>query len=420
MLEEQYQYEIEKALLSALIQDPGNVVKFRNILTKNKFYFKENQFFYQQLINCYDVEKDITQTMFTAYLMKNKQLQSIGGATRLMEIYEYPIQTASTIENFYIKLNDQYKRNRAGLLLNNASRDIETRDTNTVISKLQSQLKDLQADNLSDKSRFTFEEILEKISDIDHQEYPRVPIGYPDIDEHLYGGQRNDEAMVIAARPGVGKTGKMNNIILKRAQIKKKGVIFSTEMSPESLSARIVSNLIGKPFILGRDKFSDLSEEHKFKLSEIMDFIVLYDIAGLTPQMVNDIVKKEIDEWGAEYVAVDYLQNLNWPGKATRYEMITNIARELKNGNRENKIPYLILAQLGRDADEKRPRLKELQGSGEIENAMDIICFLHPIETQSQHTDIEFIIAKNRNGLVTEKESILFTFNKAYQRFIQQ
>ena len=233
--------------------------------------------------------------------------------------------------------------------------------------------------------------------------------------------------IVIAARPGMGKTAFALNIATHAAMTTKKAVaIFNLEMSAEQLVNRMISALGGvenKKLTNGQLGQNDWKKYNE-AVSQLADTnIYIEDNSGIT---VNDIrakcrrlaTKKE----GLGLIIIDYLQLLTMGGRRpeSRQQEVSDISRSIKMMAMELKVPVIALAQLSRNAEKREnnePMLADLRESGSIEQDADIVGFLYREDYYTKQMSIDeqtskstFIIAKHRNG-ITKDINLIFKLN---------
>lgn len=250
-----------------------------------------------------------------------------------------------------------------------------------------------------------------------NEESPRgLPTGFPDLDRGL-GGLRDGELVVMAARPGVGKSLFAANIAehASTGESASKPVLFlSLEMSAESLYRRALfsrsgvrADLAWRGMLDGEEKalLQRANSELKFSAWYV------HCEAPLTVQRAYAVARAFIAKHGRSLIVVDYLQLMTGPGQS-RYEQVTNISAGLKQMAVELQCPVLALAQLNRQAGDPKeiPNLSDLRDSGAIEQDADVVMFISR-DTNSQDPHVATItVAKNRNGRIG-KADLLFDTN---------
>ena len=239
-----------------------------------------------------------------------------------------------------------------------------------------------------------------------------VKSGFTDLDNILSGFQ-DSNLIILAARPGQGKTAMVVNIAQNIAVNDKKPVgIFSLEMSQEELVDRL---LIGQADVdAWRLKTGRLSETDFAKLSEAMGVladapIFIDDTPGISVSQIRTKARKLQMEHDLAILIVDYLQLVD-PGKRydNRVMEVSIVSQALKNLARELKIPLLAVSQLSRAVEhrgERRPQLADLRESGAIEQDSDVVMFLYRPDSEiSSIMQTKVLIAKHRNGPMGEIE----------------
>lgn len=252
-----------------------------------------------------------------------------------------------------------------------------------------------------------------------------IPTGFAELDK-ITSGLNNSDLIIVAGRPGMGKTTFAINIAQQASVNHQKSVaIFSLEMSREQLATRM---LVSEAVVdMQSVKSGQLS---KNDLASIMTAlkdlsiapIFVDDTAGITPQELRSKCRRLKIEQSLDLIVIDYLQLME-SGRKTdnRQQEISEITRFLKNTARELNVPIILLSQLSRAVDNRtdhRPVLSDLRESGAIEQDADIVLFLYreyvySREEESKDT-AEIIIAKHRNGPTGKIDAI---FEGQYTRF---
>ncbi|HUM45078.1 MAG TPA: DnaB-like helicase C-terminal domain-containing protein, partial [Fervidobacterium sp.] len=241
--------------------------------------------------------------------------------------------------------------------------------------------------------------------------------GIPDLD-YCTGGLFDGEMTVIAARPSVGKTALGLFIAIKLAREGRKVHFVSREMSSNAIGMRILSMASG--IDTGRIKAGKITEEQWQKIAKALGAYstsnLIIDTDSKTPSDIKAVTKEIQAKDGLDLVIIDYLQILTPDGRHnTREQEVASISRSLKNLSLDLNKPVIVLAQLNRNAENKRPTLADLRESGAIEADADNVWFLHyPTENQlydnqknkfmvcknNNYEYMEIIIGKHRNGPV--------------------
>lgn len=225
----------------------------------------------------------------------------------------------------------------------------------------------------------------------------------------ITGGWQGGELIIIAARPGMGKTSFMLTSAKSAAFLMKKKVgIISLEMTNEQLMNKLIS--IDTKISVQRIKSINLTDyevkEIKAVKTQLNDNFIFEDKINTLTQ-IRSKCRQMVVKYGVEAVYIDYLQLITNKGKGNREQEISEISRTLKSMAKELNIPVIALSQLSRSVEqrggEKMPQLSDLRESGAIEQDADIVCFPHrPNYYNDNDVPIEedacLIIAKNRNG----------------------
>lgn len=247
-----------------------------------------------------------------------------------------------------------------------------------------------------------------------------VPTGFIDLDK-LLGGLQPSDLLIVAGRPGQGKTGFLLSIAKNAAQLfKKKVAIFSLEMSNEQLVQRIISQETG--IDMQRLRTGKLHDEEWSLFTQAIETlgntkIFLDDTPAITPLQLRTKCRRLHMEYGLDLIIVDYLQLMGGDSRVeNRVQEVSYISRNMKVLARELGVPVFAAAQLSRAVEQrtdKRPVLSDLRESGSLEQDADIVMFIYRPDQYEKDTMkqnlAEIIIAKHRNGPVGSVELVFRT-----------
>lgn len=386
-------------------------------LEEDLFYFEKNAKIFHVMKDLYDRNSPIDVTTVTNELEKNNWLNSIGGVDYITEVIT-TTATAANVEE-YIKI--VYEKSVLRKLIDESTRIVtdaynskdqvdnildvaEQRILNVVKNRRGSEFKKIQ-------------EVIEKVhSDLEKLsktkgEITGLATGFSELDR-ITTGLHPNELIIIAARPGVGKTAFALNLAMNAARKGDKSVAFFTlEMSAEQLLMRMFAEE-GKIDLsaLKRGSLENQDwrkvEEAMVKLGNMNMFID--DTAGITVGEIRAKCRKlAATPTGLDLVVIDYLTIIQGSSKyaGNRQQEVSEISRSLKTMALELGVPVIALAQLSRNVEgrkDQRPILSDLRESGAIEQDADIVSFLYRDDygkyEDSPDSEVEFILAKHRNG----------------------
>jgi len=415
----------EQSVLGASLIDKNAIVPVSEILKSEDFYTDINGIIYSEMLTLYEERKPIDLLTLTEKLKKNKLLKKVDTAY-LTDLVEQ-VPTAANVTTYAQLVKEDATKRRlikagteiveVGYAENNEVKDMLDTAEEAIFSISQGHLT---------RSFVPLKETLtESFDRIDELQKAGVglrgvPTGFLDLDNMLSGMQKNN-LLILAARPGQGKTAFLLNIAQHIGVNDKNPVgIFSLEMSKEELVDRL---LVGQADVdAWRLKTGKLSEDDFGKLSDAMGQladapIFIDDTPGLSLVEMRSKARRLQMEHNLSVLIVDYLQ-LIVPGKRyeSRVQEVAMISQALKNLARELGIPVLSASQLSRAVEhrgEKRPQLADLRESGTIEQDADVVMFLYrpDSEVASTHIPMKLLIAKHRNGPTGEID-ILFQGNR--------
>ena len=424
----------EQSVLGAMFLSKYAIEKATETLTKKSFYDEKNGIIFQTIVDLYDKKTPIDLTTVTSELNQTKHLQEVGNVEYLTEIISI-VPTAANVES-YIKIVEDNAMLRSVI---DTSTEIATLayenegEVTDVLDQVEQKIVKIIRNRRSSEFRSIQEVLgevqknLEKLAET-KGEVTGIPTGWYELDKMTSGFHEN-QLIILAARPAMGKTAFALNLATNVAiKAKKTVAIFSLEMGAEQLANRIISSLgqiEGTKLASGNLLNNDWKRitEARSQLSGAK--IYISDDVGVT---VGDIKSKcrrlATSEDGLDLVIIDHLQLLTMGGNYgnNRQAEITDISRNLKKMAMELNIPVVALAQLSRGVEsreDKRPKMSDLRESGSIEQDADIVALLYRDDYYQTPKDSmeavdpslsELIIGKHRNG-PTGKIDLLFRKN---------
>ena len=261
----------------------------------------------------------------------------------------------------------------------------------------------------------------------DHQtEILGVPTGFKDLDR-LLGGLQSSDLLILAGRPGRGKTSLMLTIALNAAKIYHKRVaVFSLEMSNEQLMQRLVAQ--ETHINSQRLRMGKLEEDEWTKFTHAINILsdtglYLDDTPAISALELRTKCRRLHSEIKLDLVVIDYLQLMTGDTRTeNRVQEVSYITRNLKALARELNVPVLAAAQLSRAVEQRsgqRPMLSDLRESGSLEQDSDVVMFLHHPDEWNDQPDkknvTEIMVAKHRNG---HTDSINLVFLETFTKFV--
>ncbi len=412
--------QAEKSVLGAVLVDASSINLVVEFLRAEHFYSRENQTIYGAMVALFEKQQPIDIVTLQNELKQMGKLKDVGGTSYLTELIN-TVPTSGYIEHYGRIVKDHYTKRR---LIEFSSRTVQrafddTGDTKKLLDEAEKEIFALSQQHLHQdfvELKEVLAESFERLEEFLKQgsQFRGIPTGYPDIDNKLAGLQ-DSNLIVLAARPGIGKTTLALNMALNIALKEKQPVgFFSLEMSKEELVDRL---LVGHADIdAWKLKTGRLSDEDYKRLTDAMGDladapIFIDDTPGISVLEMRTKARKLKVEKNVRLIVVDYLQ-LADAGRRfdSRVTEVSLISQGLKNLARELKVPVIALSQLSRAVEQrgtKKPQLSDLRESGSIEQDADIVAFLYYEDESEDLLDqskrmIKLYIAKHRNGATGE------------------
>jgi replicative DNA helicase len=424
--------EAEESLFSAILIDNNALLEVIEILSPNDFYKIAHQKIYSSILDLFNKNEPVDLVTLVNALKERGQIEEVGGAAYLARLLDIPLATNAThyARLIYEKACLRHLIEKATAIVNKCFEDSGNLDEILDFSQSSifeiSEKKIKQAfyplKNIIDDNFTALEERQGKKSLV-----TGVESGFTDFDA-LTSGFQNSDLIIIAARPGMGKTAFALNIA-RNAAVKSKVTVavFSLEMSKEQLSlrmlcseARVDSSRLRGGFLSETD-WNNLTDAAA-TLSEAPIFID--DSPSISSMEIRAKARRLKINKGLGLVIIDYLQLMKSSFSAERRDLeIAEMSRSLKALAKELEIPVIALSQLNRkleDRTDKRPQLADLRESGALEQDADVVAFIYRDEVYNKNEDnpkkntAEILLRKQRNGPTGE---IVLTFQSAYTCF---
>lgn len=425
--------EAEMSVLGCAFLNKNALTKICEDLYSDMFYSDANRKLFEAIKRCYDEKIPVDITTVKEELDKKKDLSAIGGIDYISEVID-SVATAANLD-YYIKIvkDKAVIRNlidTATDIVTNAYEEDEdiTHILDDAEKKILNVVKERQtSDFIHIKDAIAIaQENLELLSQ-NKSDITGIPTGFYDLDKAT-AGLHAGEMIIVAARPGMGKTAFALNIATYAAQNTKKAVaIFNLEMPAEQLVNRMrsaVGRIDSYKIQTGNMNHEDWKRINEAN-SQLADTnIQIVDDAGITAAEIKAKCRNLANkEEGLGLVIIDYLQLVTSGGKRpeSRQQEVSDISRSLKTMAMELKVPVIALAQLSRSAEKRennQPMLADLRESGSIEQDADMVLFINRSDyykakeqlDTSKNVPADIIIAKHRKGS-TGKFPLLFELN---------
>lgn len=417
--------DLEEAVLGAILIDRKGLDQVVDILTPEVFYKEQHQVIYEAIGELFKDSEPIDLLTVSARLKKNAKIDLAGGDLYLIQLTQKVSSSAHIEYHARIILQKYIQRS----LISISSEIIEdcydeTTDVFELLDSAESKLYEVTQGNIK-KGAETAESLViqakQRIQDIGNKEgLSGVPTGFIKLDELTSGWQPSD-LVIVAARPGMGKTAFVLSMARNMAiDFQMPVALFSLEMSSVQLITRLISSETGlSSEKLRTGKLANHEWEQLNVKVQNLEKAPIYidDTPSLSIFDLRAKARRLHSQYGIRIIVIDYLQLMtaggNSKGVGNREQEISTISRNLKALAKELNIPVIALSQLSRQVESrgasKRPLLSDLRESGAIEQDADIVSFIYRPEyykidfwddddQSSTKGEAEFIIAKHRNG----------------------
>ncbi len=415
--------DLEEAVLGSMMLEKGAVNDVIDILKSDAFYKESHQRIYQCISDLFGNSEPIDILTVTNALRNKGELDIVGGPFYISQLTNRVASSANV--EFYARIIVQKHILRELIRISNETLKKAYDDTTDVFDLLDSTENNLfqVAEGNIRKNYDSMSQLMQKaIKEIEEarkneEGISGIPSGFTKLDQITSGWQRSD-MIVLAARPGMGKTAFVLSMARNTAVTFNKPVaVFSLEMS----SVQLVNRLIASEAEIPADKLRKGNlADHEFaqlhaRIKNLANApLFIDDTPALSVFELRAKARRLKQQHNIDLIIIDYLQLMTAgesKGKGNREQEISTISRSIKTIAKELNVPIIALSQLSRSVEtrggDKRPQLSDLRESGAIEQDADIVSFIYRPEYYGFTEDAEgrdlrnmgeIIIAKHRNG----------------------
>lgn len=407
--------EAEEAVIGSILINPEAYYDVAQFLQADDFYIQRNRWIWEAFVDLHNRREPIDFLTVSERLDQMGRIAEIGGSAYISTLINN-VPTSLHAESYGRLVEETAIRRR---MLDAASEIAklayeQNSSLENVMDQAEKSIFGVSERRLT-RDLTSIKEVLEEVYDRIDQLYKHaddtygVPTGFIDLDR-LLGGMQPSDFLIIAGRPGTGKTAFMLSAAKNAAQQHKKHVaIFSLEMANEQLITRLIAQETG--IDSQRLRMGRLKENEWELFTQSMEVlgdthIFLDDTPGLTPIQLRTKSRRLHLEMNLDLIIVDYLQLMSSGLRIeNRVQEVSNISRNLKILARELNVPVLAAAQLSRAIEQrsdKEPQLSDLRESGSLEQDADVVMFITRPELYDQDTLLKNVaqikVAKHRNG----------------------
>ena len=391
--------EAEQSLIGSILVNNDIIDEVANIINPNSFYDPAHIKIYEviEILN----NKGMVANPITLknYFEKDDMLNEVGGTEYLVKLTRFSSSTKQAVD--YAKVvHEMYLRRELILISDNLSSETlnsNEQNAESIIESTEKSLFDLAERGSFSQSFLKFNQALDQTIEMatlamkNEKGIVGVPTGLTALDEML-GGLHKSDLVILAGRPGMGKTALATNIAYHAAQNimsrqeKSSIAFFSLEMSSEQLSTRILSEQARiKSDDIRKGKVTEEEINRYIETSRNIYNLPLFidETPAITIATLCNRARRIKRLFGVSLIVVDYIQLMRAPSLSrsdNRVQEISEITQGLKALAKELKVPVLALSQLSRaveQRDEKKPQLSDLRESGSIEQDADVVMFVY-------------------------------------------
>jgi replicative DNA helicase len=433
--------EAEQGVLGSMLISPRDIIAdVVEKINERYFYIPAHQTIYTVLVDLWNAGQGIDLITFTQVLRDRNLLDTVGGPSFVTSLFTF-VPTAANVGYYLAIVRDKYiLREIISACTEGARRSYEEQDeVDDLLDEVEQKIFAVGEDRFKGETLTMKDQVMDAIEAIEKLWEQKgsltgLATGFTEFDR-MTSGLHSAEMIVIAARPSMGKTAFVMNVVEHVAVHEKRPVaVFSLEMSSQQVVQRMLCSRARVNLKKVRDGFLADSDFDKLtnaaaKLAEAN--IYIDDTAGLNILELRAKARRLKSKHAIQLIVIDYLQLLRSTsrrGQENRQIEISEISAGIKGLAKELNIPIIVAAQLNRNPEIRtgeskgRPRLADLRESGAIEQDADLVGLLvrqeYYADTEEEKDETEgkadLIIAKQRNGPTGD---VPLTFRKEFTRF---
>jgi replicative DNA helicase len=405
-----YNLEAEQSVVACILFDNNTITTAAAILSPEDFYNDQYRIIYNAMLYLYSKDMPIDIITLSDRLRNQEMLGALGGIEFLTSLVE-TLSSSENMEQYCLIVKDKSMHRQLIAKLSKVIDDsyASKSEAKDLILSTEKDILDIVV--TKDRKFFVPFDAALKTTLLKLQEATAnksditgIPTGYLDLDKKTSGLQ-NSDLIILAGRPGMGKTSLGINICQHAAIREHKRVaVFSLEMPLEQLTTRIIASEANiSSMDLRTGNIRDWSLLYKVWEDILSAKLFIDDTPGITVNEIRSKCRRLKAQEGLDLILIDYLQLIRSVGRIeNRQQEISQISRDLKLLAKELSCPVITLSQLNRSPEKRtdnKPLISDLRESGAIEQDADIVLFLYRTDTDGSKSDrVTLSIAKHRNG----------------------
>ena len=441
-----YNLRAEQSVLGAVLLEPGVLADLVEILRPEMFYQRSNGEIFSQMLRLYTAGYSLDFVTLQEAVSASGAFESPDAAVQYLTSIAETVPSVSNVKAYARIVEEKYRVRQLMLAAQSIlEQSSEESDADLLLESAEQRLYEIRSGRgqtgLTQMNDVVVDTLisLQQLSGPNRSKYAGIPTGFTGLDELLSGGLGRSDLIILAARPGMGKTSFALNIATNVAKKQKIPVaIFSLEMGKDQIVSRILSSEAGigsQAFRTGALTSSDWQD--LVHVTEMLHDVPLFmdDTSNITiPEIKAKIrqINRDTSRAPIGLIVIDYLQLMS-TGKRTenRVQEISEITRNLKIMAKELNVPVIALSQLSRATEKSgradhQPQLSDLRDSGSIEQDADIVLMLYRegyyASTSGSDTQVDAdtaycIVAKNRHG---STDRVPLGWDGAHTRFMNR
>ena len=441
-----YNLRAEQSVLGAVLLEPGVLADLVEILRPEMFYQRSNGEIFSQMLRLYTAGYSLDFVTLQEAVSASGAFESPDAAVQYLTSIAETVPSVSNVKAYARIVEEKYRVRQLMLAAQSIlEQSAEETDADLLLESAEQRLYEIRSGRgqtgLTQMNDVVVDTLisLQQLSGPNRSKYAGIPTGFTGLDELLSGGLGRSDLIILAARPGMGKTSFALNIATNVAKRQKVPVaIFSLEMGKDQIVSRILSSEAGigsQAFRTGALTSSDWQD--LVHVTELLHDVPIFmdDTSNITiPEIKAKIrqINRDTSRAPIGLIVIDYLQLMS-TGKRTenRVQEISEITRNLKIMAKELNVPVMALSQLSRATEKSgradhQPQLSDLRDSGSIEQDADIVLMLYREgyyastsgnEVQEGADTAYCIVAKNRHG---STDRVPLGWDGAHTRFMNR
>jgi replicative DNA helicase len=416
--------DAERSVLGSILLDDSRFIQIASTLEPSDFSQEKHRRIFRRMAELNERAERIDRVTLANELLRYNELESCDGLSYLVSLDD-GLPQISNIDSYARIVKEKARRRRAILAADHLTNSLLADDqasTDELLSTADGIFREIGMGGPARRDMRSGAEIIEACGGMDKFFAPPtdgIPTPWPTVNKFTRGLQRSN-LILLGGRPSAGKTTAALNIVLRAVRRGIGTLLFSLETPDRNLLQKLAC--ISAEIRLADFSAGFIKSDERRKIMEAIEPLTTrLWISGrpvATARSIHSEVRRAQSEHDVGLVVIDYVQLMEGRAHQNRYIEVGTVSRELKLAALALDLPFLVLSQVGRDAEGRRPTLKDLRESGNLEQDADVVLFISPKLDKPGYSEIG--VAKQRDGAAGDDCWIEVRFRKEHGHIVEE